>query len=323
MRATERRIYHFDMEVKRRGHVTHLPPLNDLLAVWKERSDTKSAFQVRANGDLRFSIEEINLYDDDIACMLVSVSDRNSPDAVYQDFNTQETTVYAKEATQGGMISAHIVVSTSPSKADTYFCAIEQANKLNSSNIELLLNRILHDEYDENEGRFSYPNVAGRRDRAGNVKRHNFLPRVELKGHVSDELISSLENGRLSSIVLVNSDERADFGDNPYLVESERQLIIKAKSDLPRDGRLSSIVDAVRRRSEGYSKARIRFVAPDGRPQSIEFNASDGAVIDSRFVKSELLGGIAPPLADASSTIVSRLVRPMMTIVRRCRGTAA
>lgn len=322
MRATERRIYHFDMEVKRRGHTTHLPPLNDLLAVWKERSDASTAFQVRSSGDLRFNIEQVDFYDDNIACLLVSVSDRNSPDAVYQDFTTQETTVYPKEATQGGMVSSHIVVSTLPSKVDTYFCAIEQASKLNSTNIELLLNRILHDEYDANESRFSYANVAGRKDRAGNIQRHNFLPRVELKGHLSNELIESLENGRLSSIVLVNDEEKADFGDNPFLVESERHLIIKAKADLPRGGRLNSIVDAVRRRSEGYEKARIRFTAPDGRPQSIEFNASDGSIIDSRFVKNELLGGIAPPLADASSTIVIRLLRPMMTIVRGVREGA-
>lgn len=319
MRATERRIYHFDIEVKRRGHVTHLPKLIRIIDVWKERSEAGTAFQERSSGDLVFAIEDVQVYDNNICCILLSVTDRNSSEAVYGDLKTGEATVHSKTDTQGGMYSAHIVVSTDPYKADTYYCVIEYAIKLNQSNIELLLNHVLHDEYRENKDRFTFPDPAGRRNRGGEVKRTSFLPRVELKGYPSDELIESLEGGKIRDIVLIDTTERAAFGDNPYLVEKNQSLTVGVKPEMPKGTRFESIKAAVSRRSEQYAKARIRFVGQDKRPRSVDFDVADGSIIDTRNIKSEVLNGITPPLADASKEIVSRLVRPMMQIVRNQR----
>lgn len=320
MRNSERRIFHFDMEVKRRGSVTHLPTLVDILSVWKERSDGGTAFQIRAKGDLRFSIEDVELYDENIACLLVSVTDRNSPDAVYKDMHTKETTVHEKTASQGGMKSAHLVVSLSPYKVDTYFCVLEKANKLSHSNVEMLLNRILHDEYDVNKSRFTYAHPGGARTRAGTIKRIEFLPRIELKGYPSAELLNSMEDGKVRDIVLSNTYEKSDFGDNPYLVEKEQHLIVKVKPTFPRGNRLENLTAAVSSRSAEYSTARVRFTGADGKSLSVDFNVDDGSLIDDRNVHSELISGIAPPLAEGYEKIVSRVSRPMMSIVRARQG---
>lgn len=320
MSATARRIFHFDLEVKRRGHTTYLPPLTEIISVWKERADAKTASQIRQKGDLKFNIEEVEIYDEGIAVLLLSVVDKNAPNSVYQDFLTQQSIINKKSATQGGMISCHIAVSLYQSKADTYACTVESAVRLNTTNIEGILNRILHDEYDVNPRRFNYKNPAGTKDRNGNVKRTNFLPRIELKGHISDEMLESLQNGRLTSVMLVDDKEKSDFGDSPYLVQTENHIVIKPKPNLPKQHIFETITAAARTKSKDFKKARIRFVDPNGQSQNIEFNTEDGSIVDPRFVKSEWIEGIAPPLDAASSKIISRVARPMMRIVKKLRG---
>lgn len=321
MRSTERRIYYFDIEVKRRGNETHLPPLASLLDVWKERSDDGSAFQERSSGDLVYNIDAAEHYDDDeMAHLLLSVTDRNSPEAVYADLKTGEAVVHRKKETQGGMHSAHLLISRVPCRADTYHCVIEGAVKLSSTNIELLLNRILHDEYTANKTRFTYADPMGRKTRKGDVRRTPFLPRVELKGHPSPELLADLAGGKVKDLHLVSTVEKEDFADNPFLVETRHQLTIDVKPGLPREDRWGLLTRAAQIQAGSYAKARVRFTDVNNNPKHIDFNTSDGAVIDGRYVRHELIAGIVPPLADGTEEIVSRVVRPMMRMIRAQRG---
>lgn len=321
MRSTERRIYYFDIEVKRRGHETHLPPLSRLIEVWKERSDEGAAFQERSSGDLVCSIDAIEHYEEDqMACLLLSVTDRNSPESVYADLKTGEATINKKGETQGGMHSAHLLVSTTPYRADTYHCVIEGALRLASANVELLLNRVLHDEYTANKQRFTFPDPMGRKTRKGDIRRSPFLPRVELKGHPSPELLADLTGGKVKDLHLVSTVERDDFADNPYLVETRHQLTINVKPGLPREDRWGILTRAASTQAANYAKARVRFTDINNNPKHIDFNTNDGAVIDGRYVRNELISGLIPPLADGTEEIISRVVRPMMRMIRAQRG---
>lgn len=321
MRSTERRIYHFDMQVRRRGHETHLPHITKIIEVWKERSEDSTAEQKRSSEKYIFKIDDVvYLEGSNCACLLISVNDKASPDSVYGDFKTGEKIINKKSPTQGGMHSVHLLVSTDPYKPDTYFCLVEYGPKLNQSNIKLLLNHVLHDEYVANHERFSYPDPSGRKKRDGSHHRIGFLPRIELIGHPSKELIQSLESGRLNSIVLLSDKEESDFAGNPYLVIKEHQLHIGIKPNLPKSNRFQALREAVSTESERYASARVSFKGADGSPQSVKFNIDDGSIIDTRFVKSEIITGITPPLADACTDIARQLVSPMLRIVLKHRN---
>ena len=90
MRSDERRVYFFDLTLKKLGKSSHTPALSEVLAVWKEAFDAKAAFHSRQSGDVLYLIGDMSLDEaGQTATLLISVIDRAMADAAYGHLDTR------------------------------------------------------------------------------------------------------------------------------------------------------------------------------------------------------------------------------------------
>jgi hypothetical protein len=141
------------------------------------------------------------------------------------------------------------------------------------------------------------------------------LPYVRLLGHISAELDADINAGKIKHIELVRSYEMKPFNDDPFMREETASLRISVLNTMPRADRWKRIKNNLRMGRGEYVAANIRFVAPDGRSQTAEYDMESDTVENNNYIRSELIGDIEPHLADASQVVVGHFATRMRQIL--------
>lgn len=315
MLRDQRRIYFFDLSAYSRTRTPQTPNFDEMFAVWQSRWQRGEAQYLRAKGTRVFGIKDM-AFDDDYVIILISIIDKNMPDAAYGDLDTGETTVFAKEERQGNSLTAHLLISRRPRLPNKFMCLLEGVPKITAANVSGLLSKLLHDGYTDDKQTFTYPDPGGAKEGA-RVRRISYLPHVRLLGHISQRLISDLEKGRIRHINLTRSYEMRPFNEDPYMREETASLKLAVSSDIPKEGRWDRLKNTLLVGRGEYVAASISFVAPDGRVKDVEYDMENDAFEDESYIRSELLNDIEPHLADASSRVVPHLADRMRAILAK------
>lgn len=317
MRSDERRIYFFDLTLKKLGKSSHAPTLTEVLDVWKECFDGENAFHARQSGDVLYFISDMRLDEvEQTATLLISVIDKAMADAAYGHLDTRETRIIRKEEREGGHLSAHLVISLNPLKANTHLCLLEGMRRLNASSVQFLLNSLLRKDHKAEPDRFTYPDPSGAKTKAGAIRRIPYLPLIDLGGHPSEMLIDEIERGVIRHLSFIQTKEQQPFSDDPYLDEAEFQLKVTVKQNIPQQKRWERIAKAITSRKTEFSHGRISFVDSNHSVRNVEFDTENATIDNTQYVKFRTINKISPPLAEGAARIVDHFEGRMVALLK-------
>jgi hypothetical protein len=307
LKRTERKVLCFDLIVRARAEHAVPPPLSKILQSWKARFDADDCSHPRNHGRIVFRLGDINIDEHNgVACLLIRQCDVDAANAAYGHKVTGELRVIPKEDGEGGEKAAHFTISTVVNAAHEhhYLCHLEVVPGLSHSLVQATLNGILKNSIKAIDQNFNYPDPAGARVAGGAPKLIDFVPHIELLGHPSPTLSEDLENGRITGLTLVQTNEKASLGGYRYLTELDHKIEVKVSPGLPKQNRMTNIFTALRVGNPDYGKVRVRFDDPDGLARSVEFDIENESTDDSKYIRSYLVKEIDPPMDEATDKIV-------------------
>ena len=324
MTSTERTVYVYDLVVGKRAAHAPIASLTDLAAVFMTQYNSGDCKHALNNGTLIYRIGDIAIDSQSgVLTLLIRRADQNAPEAAYSHIETGQLRFASKTDDEGGDTGAHLTISTiqEVNKPGTYLCMFEGVPGISHRPVKSLLNSIIRNACQCNPSLFEYEDPSGARTANGSPngapKRKTFVPHLDLRGHMSDDLIRELERGTVEGIELVKSQLTTQLGGDPYLVHDEFSLKVKAVN-IPATNRFSRIMTAMQRQ-KSFKTGRITFKNEDGRVRSIVYNLDTGTPEQASYVKSFPVNGITPPLAQSSLAIAPQLTTAMTTELIRQR----
>lgn len=236
MKNDERIIYFYDMVVSSRAEHANKPSMRQMLELLAAEH---GAGRFRAAGDkaghLWHFVGPISFDDaNEIATVLIRASDKRSPEYGYSDTTSGALRLLSKTQHEGGDVAAHLVISLTPSEPDTYIALLEGVSGVSNRNVLSAINRLLTDFYAENPRHFLFPDPGGAKDRAGNIKEHEFKPRFKMQGHISDKLIYGIENGSIGDVELRNNSLHSIVGNDPFITSKSFRLTLSVGPGIPK-----------------------------------------------------------------------------------------
>lgn len=322
MKNSERTIYLYDLKVEKRAVHAQVPPLVDICNVWEAAFNAEKATHFREKETVVYRIGDMQVDDaGDTVTLLIRRSDLSAPEAAYSRFDTGKLRIAKKTKKEGGDTAAHLVISLKSEKGapGTYLALLEGIPHISHHFVQALLNRIIRSSCKADESTFTYSDPSGATTRNG-PKRHPFKPLVKLRGHIADDFGTDLENGTVSNIELVSAEEMAPLGGNKYLSEQKSILKVSVNKDLPKAGRLKSLIKAMVTRKENFETGRIIFKDPDNKSHTIEIDLNSGTPQQQLYVKNFVIPSINPLLAQSTDQILERLRDPMKARLTRDRN---
>ncbi|QQV76547.1 hypothetical protein H5J25_13960 [Sphingomonas aliaeris] len=221
--------------------------------------------------------------------MLVRHSDKHSAESVYSDILSDTFTAHAKGAAEGGETGVHIFLSLAPEAAipNRYTCIIEKAAGISVTTIRRFLNRLIHDEYDEDPTSFSYPHPGGQRTRAGKVAMERCLPRLEIDGRPSQRLADDVQNGRLTGIVLKRAVPHTPVGGVPFITQKEATLRLEIDQGHLTANIWGDVRRALAAEAGTYPSAQIGIKLPARKKTvSLEVDTATGSPLNEMYFQS-------------------------------------
>ncbi|MBB6465579.1 hypothetical protein HNQ96_001437 [Aminobacter lissarensis] len=241
--------------------------------------------------------------------MLFCLGDRDKADTGVTHFDTGAIRIFEKQEGEVGGLSVHAVVSLKPTKekGHLYRAVLEDVSGFGRTPIQSFLRSQFKIICDDHE--FTFP-----RDDKRPIKTR---PMVELTGHASDKLKTSLEEGKLLHIELVDYVE-VDFGmdEGKFLKTARRGLNVSVSKALPQ-GEALKVVEKVRiwANTNGYDTMRVRWKdASSSRPQSAKVDTAKADAGEAFFIKTAEVS-FATPLPDICAEMSDELIAEMKKVL--------
>lgn len=311
MRSDQRDFFVYDLEVAVRKDGAVIPSINTVIDVWRRMSD-QNKFHFVDNDSKTILIGNIELDDRGFANILIRVSDRNSPNSVYSDPQSQTFDEHLKVGNQGSDFACHVILSMimEIGRPNIYTCCIERVSGIPVGYIQRTLSKFLNMEFHDSLTSFSYPSPGGGLMRDGSPRIERCCPHIELRGRPSDSLINDINNGRLSGVSLVKEETKSPIDGAAYLVKETTELKLNIdKGSLP-DRLWESLSEVFRRNSRNYSKAKIAVkLLGANRTVTVLIDLQTGAPLDDLYVRSFSVDSINPLLAQSTKVLVPHLLR--------------
>lgn len=315
MRSNIRDIHFYDLEIRPSKEAAVSPPLADVIAhlcelVRNDQSSHKVSYGTEVLTLREVAVDE----DNETATLLIVHTDPSAPNAVYSNPETGAHRVLRKRQGEAGEYGAHVVISTrdNPARPNSFLTAVEKVTTLGRALIVRMLNGIINESYRNAPDTFQCEDQTGKRTKDGNPAMVKFRPIIDLTGHPSESFARDLNNGTLTGLELQQPLEQTPIGRRNYLVAKEQQLKVKIVRDNIVANLWNDLKRALEIESNEWSKARIRFTAPDGRPTNVVVDTETGHLLDLRYVKSARIMEIDPPLDNSSAEIVAHLEARMI-----------
>jgi len=310
MQNNRRQFYIFDLEVAARKQGATVPVMGDVVQVFQRMKDAGHTYPIRAE-TATMLIGDIEVDDgQQLVTMLVRLSDKTAPNAVYSDPAAGQFDVLEKDENQGSDFGCHVIISTAPEQGmpNIYTCAIERVPGLASSLIRRLLSKLLNYEFRDDGSSFSYPHPAGGLTRQGQPRTDRCCPHIELRGRPSDTLINDVNNGQITGISLVKAEAVTPIAGSAYLNKAETELRLQIdQNNLP--GNLwQSLVQTFQATSGTYGTAKVSYKVPGkNRTVTVQIDTNTGNPLEELYVKFFELQNIYPFLDQSAMDIVDHL----------------
>ena len=252
-------------------------------------------------------IQECQSGEDKFFCLLLSLSDKDAPDAVYENFENGETRRFPKEENEGNATTAHVLINQSTKFTTPYHLVlIEKATGLTISIIERYLTFLLNDKL-----------FMVTYEKEGEQK--PYRPIFEILGHQSNTIRRALETGIVQDIELISHKEKsAGFDEYPFVKEEkeEFQIVLQEKVD---PNKFKEFVQVLRGKPD-YSKFEHMFVRikddGEGTIKRAEIDP-DTDFLEDAFIQTELLKDFETPLEQAHAGIRDDMVVKMLKIMEK------
>jgi hypothetical protein len=309
VKANERLVYFFEMNVSANKQAASAPAMADVMATLEQAfRESKTSLEINKQ---TATVEIVDLRIDDaqeLATLFVRYSDKNGADVYFANPVENSSRVERKRDGEGRAYGAHLTISLKPRSpgSNVYATMLEKANGLSSTIVVRLLQSIFRTLYKADQNLFTCDDISGARTRDGKAKQVGFRPMLALKGLPSDQFISDLQDGTLKEIQLIEEREAKQVGARPWLVENQRILKLEAQ---PEKMHVANMWDNLKglfaaESKNGFGHARIKFRRADGEMESVDVDAETGGLLDHKYVKAKRIIDIKPPLDECADGIV-------------------
>ncbi len=310
MQNNRRQFYIYDLEIGARKEGASIPTMDDIVPVFQRMKDTARTYPIRSEtgtmlvGDIQIDAAQ------QFITLLVRLSDKTTPNAVYSDPAAGHFNVLEKEENEGSDFGCHVIISTAQEQGfpNIYTCAIERIPGLASSLVQRLLSKLLHYEYRDDATSFTYPHPAGGLTRQGQPRMERCCPHIELRGRPSDTLIADINNGQITGISLVKAEAVTPIAGSAYLKKKETELRLQLdQNNLPAN-MWQSLVQSFQANSGTYGVAKVSYKVPgNNKTVTVQIDTTTGNPLEELYVKFFELTNIYPFLDQSAMQVVSHL----------------
>lgn len=310
LKRHERAAFFYDLEVTSRAEGVKLPSIEELINAAKAVADGDGLVIPVGGGKASLKIRQIAIdSSSQTATLLVVISDKTAPDAVYSDLQADQYQVHKKSRSQGNEFGAHIIISLKPVTpgSSLYMTLVEGVPGLSHSIIRRAINSYIKRYHFDNEKYFKSPLQSGAKDKHGNPLKKAFVPRLDFHGHVSQDFVYQIENGTIQGISLFQPIQGANLGGVSYLKKKEAEIKVVLEGALPSQGLWSQLKAALKQESKKTNAVKIRFKQVDGQPKTVQIDPITGTPISQTYIKSEIYKNITPFLDNSAPQIVQHL----------------
>ncbi len=280
---------------------------DDITNIIKSERESKSTKFLFQGDSKQIRIKDIKEFKNDkeiYICLLLSLSDKDAPNAVYEEFDSGEVRKFSKEENEGSSTTSHVLIGHSLNDANLYYSIlIEKVPILTTPVINRYLNSLLKNS--------SFLKTYNKEN-----ERKAYRPIFEILGRQSNTLRRALEFGTVQDIELVAHKEiRQGFDEYPFLKEQreEIKLIVQEKVNP------SFFEDLIRelRGNQSYSSFEHMFVRIKDAEGDIRQSEIDPDVdfLERTFIQTEILRGFDPPLEQAHSSIRDDVFCKMISLI--------
>jgi hypothetical protein len=309
VKARERLVYFFEVQVKTNKEKASPPPLSEVIERIIESRNSGHASLLINKKTATVEIVEIRLDEDrKIVTFFLRCADMNGADVYFANPDLKQSRVERKREGEGRAFGAHFSVSTVPREVggSVYGAVLEKANNLSSTIVARLFQSILRVQYQKNPNLFTCDDISGAKTRDGKPKQVGFRPMLELSGLPSEQFIADLEEGTLKEIELIEQHEERQVGARPWLVENQKIIKLAAKNTGAIAGLWVDLKELFIEKAQehGFNRARIRFKRADGQHDKVDIDPETGGLLDQRYVKAKNINGIDPPMDECAEGIV-------------------
>lgn len=324
MRRNQRTIAYYDI-ITRPGRSTGAPSptmkeiADALLALHSAKMNGRLA---RDQNNLFYQFGDIEIDNTkSLLKILITRCDMMAADAAYRNIKTNGQKIHKKHPDEGGETAAHLVISLKAEKGrpNCFLAILETVNGISPIYIEKLFNLSIMRAKKESLYTFKYPHPF-KLDANSKPSMLEYMPKVSMHGHMSEDFIRDLEEGTLKNIQLIEEKAHKPIGGNLYLTENRSVLKIGVKKEIPSKGRLNAVKAALNqyvKNKVNYSTARLAFVDPKGKSQTVDFSIERGTIMPNLAIKTKLLDHITPSLDSSAERIVPHfanlLVKELLT----------
>ncbi|TAX38535.1 hypothetical protein [Rhizobium leguminosarum] len=308
MKANERLVYFFEVQVKTNKDKASPPPLGEVIEKIIEAFQAGEASLQLNRKSATVEIVEVRMDPArQIVTFFLRCADKNGADVYFANPELGQSRVERKREGEGRAFGAHFSVSLTPREEGgaVYGAMLEKANNLSSTIVARLFQSILRRQYQANPNLFTCDDISGARTRDGHPKQVGFRPMLELSGLPSDQFIADLEEGTLKEVQLIEQHEERQVGARPWLVEDQKVIRLTAKSGGVIPGLWNDLTGLFAEKAQnGISRARIKFKRSDGQLDTVDIDPETGGLLDQRYVKAKKISEIDPPMDECSDGIV-------------------
>jgi hypothetical protein len=278
-------IYFFDMEItasaSRIGGKQYQglrPPSAADVVRWLEAVMTAN-FSIKESGDKRRAtyLQKV-IHERKVACLLISVSDKNAADPAFSDPAAKTRRVIAKKLEEGLEVSTHIVINLNPVKPNTYSLVLEGAAGLPSTRVEQFINFNLRKAASLFPDEFLVDHPTGAKLN-GVVQKIKTRIKVSLKGHPSARLVQDINEGTLTALELIREKTTPVLWDQHGYVAEKQAMVALNVSGVPKRNPLVKHFTTIREVCDNASKKkfdslRVRFKTPAGLNRTVLLDPS-------------------------------------------------
>ena len=297
MSGSYRNVNFYDLVIKARAKLAPPPTLKDVYErCWRVAID-RNMHHEQEHKTVQYRLAAANIDNQHLILeMLIRRSDKNAPNAAYSSFQNGELRVIRKEKNEGGDIAAHLLISMQSHEPNTYLCILEQTYGLSHSRVQRLLSNTVNQlckhknstDVDDEGALFDYLHPSG------NGKLTSFIPNIELRGYISEDLQRDLDEGTLSRVTLVQPITNSPIAATAYIIEKEKQLIIKPSKNFPAKGKIATLLSSFSGKRDDYKSMRVGFKDTNEKHRNIEIDLDNGQPVQQMYVKSAKVGPFSP-----------------------------
>ncbi len=316
MKKTERLVFYYDLSIRAESRTFEAPKPISVRKAFQlmELVPMEKRFKDESKGREQFYISDWK-WEGDLISILVNKSDKGISDPVFTIPQKKQRRTAEKREEEGQDFSVHIVVQLPQDDQQVALILIEYCAGLGVVVVQRLLNQILHEAKQYEPQYYAQPHPDGAVDNKGNPKKYNVAFKCEFEGHISDDFKYDLENGKIRSIELITEKAKhTSIDEDGYIQEKCKTLVLTLKDEgNPIKDKFNRIINAITKKKDDYSRARIKFKTPTGLDRTVETDTN--AISVQGYVKKEKLDSFEVDLKSSYEKFCDAILNKMKNLL--------